>query len=221
MVHPPRLELGIIVPKTIVISTSLWVQKVIIFIRELSNPCRSVPKTIVLSTTPREHNFAFHVFLTNGIYITSGETMEYNDERLQSQEDYQKLATAYADALKEKGFQIISISRPSQQDIAAVFEKLYKIKSLLFCMGGFLGTSTFYSLNERQLEKFKLIFEYISPHSSSIKTHDKTKCFLSFISAELSLINQLNTIAEQSPFEIEIKRMITQRLISLSNILTL
>lgn len=180
-----------------------------------------VPKTIVLSTTPREHNFAFHVFLTNGIYITSGESMEYNDERLQSQEDYQKLATAYADALKQNGFQIISVSQPHQQDIEEIFGNLYKIKSLLFCMGGFLGTSAFYSLNERQLEKFKLIFEYTSCPSSPIKTRDKTKCFLSFVSTELSLINQLNTIAEQSPFENEIKRMVTQRLTSLSKILAL
>lgn len=147
--------------------------------------------------------------------------MEYNDEKTLSIEEYQLMAKAYADSLNKKGFKLINIGGPDSASIDELFQKLSSIKSLLFCMGGFLGTGQFYSLNERQLEKFKIIFDANMPRINPVKTHDKTRCFLNFLSQELSLINLLNTIAEQSPFEKEIKNMTAQRLTVLSKILAL
>lgn len=147
--------------------------------------------------------------------------MEYNDEKFLSIEEYQLMAKAYTDALKQKGFKLVTSLSPNEAEVLSLIEKLYKAKALLLCLGGFLGTGRVYSLNERQIDKTLIIFDAQPFQQAKVKSRDKTKCFLEFLSNEFALINQLNLIAEQTSFEQEIKNMTTQRLNLLSEILSL
>jgi len=106
--------------------------------------------------------------------------------------------------------------------VGEVFENLFKIKSYLFALGGFLNTSIFYSLNERQIKKLSLIFDYDNHNINSTKQHrDKTKCFLAFLSEECLLIKNLIKLAENSNYESQIKDIISSRLAKLSEILSI
>ena len=146
----------------------------------------------------------------------------YNDECLLPTDEYQKMAKAYADMLEKKGIRIININDEVDKNIInEIFDKLLTIKSLLFAMGGFLNTSRFYSLNERHINKLSVIFDYDLSPSNSVKWHDKTKCFLSFISTELALIKQLINIIDKTSFERDIKNIIDNRLNLLSQLLAL
>ncbi|MBQ8444184.1 MAG: hypothetical protein IJX25_02400 [Clostridia bacterium] len=148
--------------------------------------------------------------------------MNYNDEGLLSIEQYEVMAKAYADALKKRGLKIVNIDDEiDERDVDEIFDKISNIKSLLFTLGGFLNTSTFYSLNERQLKKLLIIFDKDTIPSHHVKTRDKTKCFLSFLSCEFALTSKLLTLSEKTNFESEIKGMIHQRLTLLSQILAL
>lgn len=148
--------------------------------------------------------------------------MNYNDEGLLSIEQYEVMAKAYADALKKRGLKIVNIDDEiDERDVDEIFDKISNIKSLLFTLGGFLNTSTFYSLNERQLKKLLIIFDKDTIPSLHVKTRDKTKCFLSFLSCEFALTSKLLTLSEKTNFESEIKGMIHQRLTLLSQILAL
>lgn len=146
----------------------------------------------------------------------------YNDEARLTAEGYELMAKAYAEMLKNKGFKIVSSdSLPSQEEISSLFETLSSIKAHLLMLGGFLSTGSFYSLNERHIKKLALIFDFQSQEFHSPRIYDKTKCFLSFLSKEFSLISQLLTLAEKTSFEEEIKKIIKERLSHLSQILAL
>ncbi|MBO5394647.1 MAG: hypothetical protein J6A28_01930 [Clostridia bacterium] len=148
--------------------------------------------------------------------------MEYNDEKMLSISEYEAFAKAYSENLKAKGFRIVNLNaRLSEEQVSSIFQKLFYIKSLLFNLGGFLNTSAFYSLNERQLKKFSIIFDFDRTLTQPIKTRDKTKCFLEFLSTECMLVKELYSAAEESSFEKEIKDMTNQRLSLLSSILAL
>jgi len=146
----------------------------------------------------------------------------YNDEGLLPVEDYEKMAKAYANMLKQKGLKIINIQEEIDQTIIhEIFDKLLNIKSLLFAMGGFLNTSRFYSLNERHINKLSIMFDYEFSPSQGLKSHDKTKCFLSFTSCEFALIKLLLSILDKTVFERDIKNIINDRLSLISQILAL
>lgn len=146
--------------------------------------------------------------------------MEYNDEQMLKISDYEIMARAYSDTLKKQGFMIVQID--NEETSALVDETLNdisKIKSSLFMLGGFLNTSQFYSLNERQLKKLCILFDRDSPAVSRTALRDKTKAFLSFLSTEASLIKSLIILAEKSNYEAEIKKIVDARLSLLSKIL--
>ena len=146
--------------------------------------------------------------------------MEYNDEMLLSNEDYKTLANAYAQELKAKNFMLIKIDDHTDQELVRqTFFHLHNVKTLLFSLGGFLNTSQFYTLNERQLKKLSIIFDYEYDHVQVKHTNDKTKNFLSFLSHEMQVIKNLIKLSEKSSFEDEINRIINSRLTLLSNIL--
>lgn len=147
--------------------------------------------------------------------------MNYNDEGLLSTSQYEIIAKAYADALKKKRLKIVNIDDIDQGEVDKIFELLAQIKALLFSLGGFLNTSTFYSLNERQIKKLLIIFDREQLPIQSNKCRDKTKCFLSFLSTEFALINALLSVAEKTRFEGEIKALTSARLTLLSQILAL
>lgn len=148
--------------------------------------------------------------------------MNYNDENVLSVEEYELIAKAYADALKEKGLKIIHINNELAPNIIEeIFNKLTEIKSLLFALGGFLNTSSFYSLNERHLKKLSIIFDKENIKFKPTKIRDKTRNFLSFLSCELSFIKLLLEIAEKTNYENELKLIANDRLTLLSQILSL
>ena len=148
--------------------------------------------------------------------------MKYNDEQVLSINDYEIMAKAYANQLKKRGFMVVQIDTSETQELAEkIFDNLLKIKSLLFSLGGFLNTSKFYSLNERQIKKLALLFDInISPPHLSI-SKDKTKCFLEFLSIELATIKYLIELANKSNYENEIQKLIETRLSLLSQLLSI
>ncbi len=139
--------------------------------------------------------------------------MNYNDDKILSIEEYEAMAKAYSDALKEKGFMFVKIdNRKNEELIDNIFSQLAKIKTNLFYMGGFLNTSQFYSLNERQIKKMRIIFDYDQPINTLAMNRDKTINFLNFISNEAILLKQLIKISSQSNFENEIINIVNDRL---------
>ena len=139
--------------------------------------------------------------------------MNYNDDKILSIEEYEAMAKAYSDALKEKGFMFVNIdNRKNEELIDNIFSQLAKIKTNLFYMGGFLNTSQFYSLNERQIKKMRIIFDYDQPINTLAMNRDKTINFLNFISNEAILLKQLIKISSQSNFENEIINIVNDRL---------
>lgn len=145
--------------------------------------------------------------------------MNYNDEMLLNINEYELMAKAYANALKQKGFIIVQVNNEKNQElILQTLELLANIKVCLFRLGGFLNTGKMYSLTERQIKKLSLIFDSSLPINSIRPNIDKTKCFLMFISLESQLIKNLIELKEQSSFESDLTRIINDRLILLSQI---
>lgn len=148
--------------------------------------------------------------------------MEYNDNPILNINEYEIMAKAYASELKKRGFMIVQIdSDESKQLIEKAFELMLTIKSQLFALGGFLNTSNFYSLNERQIKKLSLLFDYPYPANKSVGKYDKTKMFLSFLSNEFLLIKTLFELSTKTNYESEITKMINSRLTLLSQILSI
>ncbi len=144
--------------------------------------------------------------------------MEYNDEQILSVEDYEVMAKAYASTMKSKGFIFIQVdSSVVKALIEETFDFLAEIKTCLFIMGGFLNTASFYSLNERQIKKLRIIFDYSSPLQTFKLKHDKTLCFLRFLGLEAKVLKNLLSLAEKTNYETELKKMVDDRLITLGN----
>lgn len=144
--------------------------------------------------------------------------MEYNDEQILSVEDYEVMAKAYASTMKSKGFIFIQVdSSVVKALIEETFDFLAEIKTCLFIMGGFLNTASFYSLNERQIKKLRIIFDYSSPPQTFKLKHDKTLCFLRFLGLEAKVLKNLLSLAEKTNYETELKKMVDDRLITLGN----
>lgn len=149
------------------------------------------------------------------------ETSEnFCDDKLLNVDEYERIAKAYSSALKNRGFMIVQISdEENQKLLQEVFAQLFTIKSHLFALGGFLSTSKFYSLNERQIKKLSLLFDFNEKVSVERAPRDKTKTLLSFLSTECLLIKNLILLAERSNYENQIKDIINSRLNLLSQIL--
>lgn len=145
--------------------------------------------------------------------------MEYNDEQLLSCSNYEIMARAYANAMKEKGFMLVQVDNEKNRElIDDTFETLSRIKSCLFFLGGFLGTGRMYSLNERQVKKMEVIFDRETAHNKYLFRQDKTKAFIEFVGDEAHLIKNLIALSSQSSFENDILKIINDRLSLLSEI---
>ena len=146
--------------------------------------------------------------------------MQYDDNQLLSISEYEAMAKAYASELKKRGFMVVQINDElNSQLLQQVFDDLLQIKSFLFSLGGFLNTSAFYSLNERQIKKLSILLDFSPAISLEKVPRDKTKCFLAFLSREMHLIRLLIEFSEQSNYETEIKKIIDARLSLLSQLL--
>ena len=139
--------------------------------------------------------------------------MEYNDEKLLSISEYEIMAKAYSQKLKEKGFFFVQIDgRENNELIAECYKLLLKLKSSLFFLGNFLGTGRMYALNERHIKLFQTLF----PECDNVERYkirgDKTKCFLNMLSLESQLLIKLVDLSQNSPFSSQIDRMLNERL---------
>ncbi len=144
----------------------------------------------------------------------------YNDEQILSVNEYENIAKAYSNALKSKGFIIVQVDNEKNDVlIKEIFENLYFIKTLLFNLGGFMGTSKFYSLNERQIKKLAIILDFEENVEIKKSPRDKTKCLLEFLSTECLLIKNLIELADKTSYESQIKDIINSRLNLLSSLL--
>ena len=140
----------------------------------------------------------------------------YNDDQILSEKDYEAIAKAYQNLSNNERFQfLISRSLPLQ-DVEEILTLFGDIRTLLLNLGGFMGTAKFYSLHCRQLKKIEIIFEKDVPLSSQNKYFDKTKTFLSFLSKEFALTQKMFSICDKILFEEEIRKIINDRLILLS-----
>ena len=148
--------------------------------------------------------------------------MEYNDEKILSINDYEIMAKAYANELKKRGFMVVQVDAEKNQELVEkVLLQMGIIKSHLFMLGGFLNTSQFYSLNDRQIKKMSLLFDANPTPASLTLPHDKTKCFLSFLSFEFELIKNLMELTDKSNYENQLKQLINARLAVMSQILSI
>lgn len=144
--------------------------------------------------------------------------MEYNDEKLLSISEYETMAKAYSQKLKENGFVFVEIdARNNDALICECFDLFLKLRSSLFFLGNFLGTGRLYSLNERQIKTFRTLYPDCEMRRFKIRG-DKIKCFLNTLSLEFCLISKLNLLAKQSPLSSQLERMINERLLLSSEI---
>lgn len=139
--------------------------------------------------------------------------MEYNDELIPTPENYEKMAKAYSNALKEKGFVFI---RLSNEDfcflIDEIFDILFKLRSSYRYLKGFMGSDKFLELNEEQIEELRDIFSYSKNRAFQIRTN-KTKCFLNTVSLETRLILKLNELAQKSEYFEKLSSIASKRLL--------
>ena len=139
--------------------------------------------------------------------------MSYEDDKLLSIEEYEKMALAYAKANKERGGIYLKVEEVKNEAlIEAIFNDIAMIKTCLFNMAGFLNTSRLYSLNERQIKKLRVIFDYEKPLKTFNMRRDKTLNFLCFVGKEASLIKNLIEISSLSSFEQQLLTIINDRL---------
>ena len=145
--------------------------------------------------------------------------MIYNDEQIMDAQSYQLVAQAYHEALLQNKLIMLDASEPDETLVKDTLSLFSQIKASLLSLGGFMNTSQFYSLNERQIKKMEIIFEQDLPITN---THhrDKTKNFLMFLSCEFKLIKNMTVLAKQSRFEKEILSMATSRLSLISKLLS-
>ena len=145
--------------------------------------------------------------------------MEYNDEPILSLQDYELMAREYASALHKRGFIFVQVDDAQTNAMAEeAFQVLAEIKACLFNLGGFLNTSTMYSLNERHIKKLRVIFDYDKPLATFKLRRDKTYCFLRYIGLECKLLKCLFALSERTNYERELKKIYEDRLTTLVSI---
>ncbi len=124
--------------------------------------------------------------------------MEYNDFTVMSPDDYEVLAKAYSDSLKEKGFIFVRLDNEGEKIlIDEVFDLLFKLRASYRVLGKFMGADKFYKLNEEQLELLRKKFDY--KHNRGFRVNwNKTKCFLNSVSLENKLSIKMFLLAQKS-----------------------
>lgn len=123
--------------------------------------------------------------------------MEYDDFVCPTPDEYQALAKAYSNSLKQKGFVFISLDNESKNIlIDEVFDLMFKLRSSYRMLGNFMGSDKFYALNEEQLETLRELFSYKQNRSFKINWN-KTKCFINAIGLENRLLIKLFLLAQK------------------------
>ncbi len=124
--------------------------------------------------------------------------MEYDDFVCPTPDEYEQLARAYSNSLKEKGFVFVRLDSEAVNVLVdEVFDLLFKLRSSYRMLGNFMGSDRFYSLNEEQIETMRNLFDYKQNRGFKLNWN-KTKCFLNAISLENRLLIKLFLLAQKS-----------------------
>lgn len=124
--------------------------------------------------------------------------MEYDDFACPTPDEYEALARAYSNSLKQKGFIFVRLDTEGMNVlIDEVFDLMFKLRASYRMLGQFMGCDKFYALNEEQLELLRDKFNYKQNRGFKMNWN-KTKCFLNTISLENRLLIKLFLLAQKS-----------------------
>lgn len=124
--------------------------------------------------------------------------MEYDDFVCPTPDEYEVLAKAYSDSLKEKGFIFVRLDNEGVNIlIDEVFDLMFKLRASYRSIGNFMGCDKFYNLNEEQIDILRTKFNYKQNRGFKVNWN-KTKCFLNAISLENRLLIKLFLLAQKS-----------------------
>lgn len=124
--------------------------------------------------------------------------MEYDDFVCPTPDEYENLAKAYMQSLRDKGFVFVSLENESQKLLVdEVFDLLFKLRSSYRALGNFMGCDRFYKLNEEQIDALRQMFDYRTNRGFRLGWN-KTKCLLNCISLENKLLIKMFLLAQKS-----------------------
>lgn len=124
--------------------------------------------------------------------------MEYDDFVCPTPDEYEQLARAYSNSLKQKGFVFVRLdSEGTSVLVDEVFDLMFKLRATYRALGNFMGSDKFYSLNEEQIEVMRGMFSYKQNRGFKMNWN-KTKCFLNGISLENRLLIKMFLLAQKS-----------------------
>lgn len=124
--------------------------------------------------------------------------MEYNDDQLSTQENYERMARAYASALQQQGFVFVRLQDENISFlIDEIFENLFMLRASYRYLGTFLDSNKFLDLTNNQIEELREMFNYTKNRGFQIRVN-KTKCFLNAIALEAKLLVKLSELAQKS-----------------------
>ena len=142
--------------------------------------------------------------------------MLYEDDKILTIDEYEKLAREYLTAIEENKIELINVEDDSAL-IDEMFHSFACVSRALFCLGGFLNTSRLYSLTSKQIKTLQEIYSLKLPHVV-LPSYDKTKLFLHFVGCESGLILSLIKLAKSSNNAQVLEKMISDRLVLCKNI---
>lgn len=142
--------------------------------------------------------------------------MLYEDDKILTIEEYQKLAQEYLNATKNNHFKFIC-SDDNQSLVVDVFNNFALVGRNLFYLGGFLNTGRLYSLTCKQIKSLQEIYNFPIP-KVSVPFFDKTKIFLNYLGCESALILSLIKLKECDQNCDLIDKILTDRLILTKNL---
>ena len=143
--------------------------------------------------------------------------MNYNDEASPTLENFENMARAYSEKIKNEGFVFINLN---DQDysflLEEVFDILFKLRASYRFLNGFLGSNLFLDLTEEQIKDLRDLFDYTKNRGFRVQTNN-TKCFLNTVSLESKLILKLGDLAKKSDHFSAISSIINKRLVLIAN----
>lgn len=142
--------------------------------------------------------------------------MLYEDEKVLTIEEYEKIAKEYMRSFGENQFRLIN-AEDDREKVEKTALCLSTVSRSLFCLGGFLNTSQLYALTSKQIKIFGKLYNIKLP-SAKMPRGDKTQIFLQYNGQESALILALFELSKSSNRCEEIERMLVDRLVLSKNI---
>ena len=142
--------------------------------------------------------------------------MLYEDEKVLTIDEYEKIAREYMRSYGENQFKFINAEDDKEKVDNAAFY-FSAVSRSLFCLGGFLNTSRLYALTCKQIKAFEELYGVKLPNTC-LPRGDKPKLFLQYNGYESALILALFELSRSSNHSAELERMIVDRLVLCKNI---